>query len=105
MMMQGARPNAYQKGTPPPPQDTRNPEGTETLAVWDCQPGCPVAHLDRQSGIVATGTWNRQTDTAHPFGNAKDTPYQNWKPAPIEAPAGASRYFKQVQPRPTTGEI
>lgn len=51
--------------------------------------------LDEQSGVVATGTWNRQTDTAHPFGNAKGAEYQTWK-APKEAPGGASRYFKIV---------
>ena len=25
-------------------------DGMETVAVWDCVPGCPVAELDRQSG-------------------------------------------------------
>ncbi len=52
--------------------------------------------LDEQSGLVPTGTWNRQTDTAHPFGDAKGTPYETWQEAPKEAPAGASRYFKVV---------
>ena len=53
--------------------------------------------LDEQSGIVPTGTWNRQKDTAHPFGNAKDTPYETWREAPKEAPGGASRFFKVVK--------
>lgn len=29
---------------------------TETVAVWDCAPGCPVAELDRQSGITPSNT-------------------------------------------------
>ena len=70
----------------------------ETSDTWQCEPGCPVAALDEQSGLVQTGTWNRQTDTAHPFGDAKNTPYETWQEAPKEAPAGASRYFKVVQP-------
>ena len=56
-----------------------------------------VARMDTQSGIVATGTWNRQNDTAHPFGNAKNTPYETWRVAPKESPHGASRYFKQIK--------
>lgn len=86
--------------------ETKNPDlgqagfvgedGKETVESWACQPGCPVAALDEQSGIVPTGTWNRQTDTAHPFGDAKNTPYETWQESPKEAPAGASRYFKVV---------
>lgn len=63
---------------------------------WECEEGCPVAAIDAQSGVVATGSWNRQKDTAHPFGNAKDTPYDTWKTV-TESPGGASRYFKQVK--------
>ena len=58
--------------------------------------GNSVAKLDFQSGIVPTGTWNRQKDTAHPFGNAKDTPYETWRSAPKEDAGGASRYFKRI---------
>ena len=52
--------------------------------------------VDAQSGIVPTGAWNRQKDTAHPFGNAKDTPYETWRQPPKEVPGGASRFFKVV---------
>jgi len=69
--------------------------GTETVDTWECVTGCPVADLDKQSGVVATGTWNRQGDGAHPFGDAVGSPYENWKQV-NEAPGGASRYFKQV---------
>lgn len=27
-----------------------NPDGTETVAAWECEPGCPVKNLDAQSG-------------------------------------------------------
>lgn len=70
--------------------------GKEGVASWVCHSGCPVAALDEQSGLVQTGTWNRQTDTAHPFGDAKNTPYETWQESPKEAPGGASRYFKVV---------
>lgn len=68
---------------------------TETVAVWECESGCPLADLDGQSGVVPTGSWVRQTDGAHPFGNAVGSPYQQWKDV-SEAPGGASRFFKQV---------
>jgi site-specific DNA-methyltransferase (adenine-specific) len=62
----------------------------------DCAPGCPIAHLDEQSGDVPTGSWVRHTDGAHPFGNAVGSPHQNWKVL-SEKGGGASRYFKQVR--------
>jgi DNA modification methylase len=30
-------------------------DGTETVQAWECAPGCPVAELDRQSGVLASG--------------------------------------------------
>lgn len=30
-------------------------DGTETVANWVCEPGCPVAELDRQSGKLKSG--------------------------------------------------
>lgn len=34
---------------------TERRAGTETVAAWDCVPGCPVAELDRQSGTLTSG--------------------------------------------------
>lgn len=34
---------------------TGDADGNETLAVFDCAPGCPVAELDAQSGILTSG--------------------------------------------------
>lgn len=71
--------------------------GTETVDAWECEPGCPVAALDEQSGVVPTGNWCRQTDGAHPFGDAVGSPYETWQTVE-EQPGGASRFFKQVKP-------
>ncbi len=71
-------------------------DGNETVANWVCVEGCPVRALDEQSGIVPTGTWNRQTDGAHPFGDAAGSDYDNWKSVK-EPEGGASRFFKSVQ--------
>ena len=32
-----------------------DPDGTETVAAWTCAPGCPVAALDVQSGVLKSG--------------------------------------------------
>lgn len=72
-----------------------NADGSETVDAWECLPGCPVADLDGQSGTVPTGSWVRQTDGAHPFGNAVGSPYDRWKNV-AEPAGGASRFFKQV---------
>lgn len=61
----------------------------------ECVDGCPVAALDAQSGVIPTGSWVRQTDGAHPFGNAAGSPYERWQNVK-EPPGGAARFFKQV---------
>lgn len=33
--------------------------GAETVPVWRCAPGCPVAELDRQSGVLTSGKVTR----------------------------------------------
>lgn len=33
-----------------------DPDGTETLTVWECTDDCPVAEMDRQSGTLTSGT-------------------------------------------------
>ena len=70
-------------------------DGNETVTNWVCETGCPVRALDAQSGIVPTGTWNRQTDGAHPFGDAAGSDYDNWKSVK-EPEGGASRFFKNI---------
>jgi len=61
----------------------------EAVQVWDCEPGCPVADLDLQSGVLAshgggtssTGFWARD-DRRQPIARGDE--------------GGASRFFKQV---------
>ena len=98
MQMQGARPNAYQKGTPPPPADRRNPDGTETVPVWICEDGCPVKGLDDQAGERPGMSGGGATDNRK--SGREVVPSFNRKPS---APfirgdtGGASRFFKQVR--------
>lgn len=33
----------------------RDADGLETVEAWECEPGCPVAELDRQSGTLQSG--------------------------------------------------
>lgn len=101
MAMQGARPNTYQKGTPTPPPDRRNPDGTETVPVWVCIEGCPVASLDGQSGERPGMSGGGATaDNANKKTGAEVIPSFNRKPsAPFirSDTGGASRFFKQIQ--------
>jgi site-specific DNA-methyltransferase (adenine-specific) len=72
-----------------------NGDGTETVAVWRCADGCPVAELDGQSGVSKSGTgvtvssptalgqnngWNKHNNRPVEFQNYADT-------------GGASRFF------------
>lgn len=70
-------------------------DGMETVEAWECVRGCPVADIDHQSGDVPAGSWCRQGDGCHPFGDAEGSPYRRWKDVQ-EPPGGASRFFKQV---------
>ena len=76
----GARPAGVELGY-------ADADGTETVAAYDCAPGCPVAALDEQSG-VSTSTGGKFSGTnAH-----------NNRPVEINRPTdtgGASRFFKQ----------
>jgi len=76
------------------------PDGTETVEAWDCEPGCPVADLDGQTG-ERPSTWTHSRD--HRRSDAK--PESKFRPVqgeympqgPLYADAGgASRFFKQV---------
>ena len=64
--------------------------GNETVPAWDCQPGCPVAALDDQSGDLSIrGGPKNTTHTAGMFGiGTPGTVYTD--------KGGASRFFKQV---------
>jgi hypothetical protein len=48
----------WRRGDEPRPGYT-DPDGTETVAAWDCHPDCPVAMLDAQSGERGGGFGKR----------------------------------------------
>jgi hypothetical protein len=73
-------------------------EGMETVAAWECAPGCPVAALDEQSlagGMHGAGKARRKVvvgdveSTSINMGGARDMFRLGDK-------GGASRFFKQV---------
>ena len=80
-------------------------DGKETIPAWDCQPGCPVALMDIQSGScpsVLTGRADPSVSHGHPSKTTTSAPGVTYMPgkAPgsvVYADAGgASRFFKQV---------
>lgn len=44
---------SYDEGVPV--KDYADTDGMETVEAWDCAEGCPVAELDRQSGVLTSG--------------------------------------------------
>ena len=71
-----------------------NGDGTETVPTWNCEPGCPVAALDEQSGISKTGDHRPhiQATGTHGFNTCEVNTFENKGDV-----GGASRFFKQVQ--------
>lgn len=70
------------------------PDGTEEVAEWRCAEGCPVAELDRQSGITHSSAVDRRK-TSHDLGRLND---DGWRPSGHDEVGygdrgGASRYF------------
>ena len=99
MQMQGARPGAYQKGTPEAPADRRNPDGTETVTVWECVDGCPVRGLDGQSGTLTSGKLRAEVQRGS-FGNNGIYGLSDGTGLGKDYPAdkgGASRFFKTIK--------
>ena len=70
------------KSTPRSEVCHRNEDGTETIAAYDCAPGCPVAALDEQSGKLTSGTGAESRPEGTPMVSYGDA-------------GGASRFFKQ----------
>jgi hypothetical protein len=73
-------------------------DGKETVANWICEPGCPVARLDEQSGVTkstggrignAQGIYTNQGRTGWGTGHEAGDPG-------FGDTGGASRFYKQV---------
>jgi site-specific DNA-methyltransferase (adenine-specific) len=69
-----------------------NGDGTETVLAWECEPGCPVAGLDAQSGTLASGSRKRgqYRGMGYHGGDAREYPEVNGDTG------GASRFFPQL---------
>jgi hypothetical protein len=83
-------------------------DGLETVAAWDCAPGCPVAALDAQSGerpSTLTGRADPSSTHAHPADSDRTRPSmfgnEHARSAVYADTGGASRFFQQFQ----TGEV
>lgn len=73
----------------------------QEIEVWECQPGCPIADMDEQSG-VSHGTGGKSSGGSA-FGQNLGWNAHNNRSARIvrmNDAGGASRYFKQVQTKP-----
>lgn len=75
-----------------------NDYGMEVVAAWECEPGCPVAMLDAQSGVLKNGGQNESSTR----GLGVFDPERAWTGA-LGAPTfagdtgGASRFFPQFK--------
>ena len=73
------------------------PDGTETVAAWNCAPNCPVAALDDQSGLQKSGVAvnrNRPPGTMTSWLGTRAS--QVGEDVGFGDVGGASRYFKQL---------
>jgi hypothetical protein len=70
-------------------------DGMETVAAWSCEPGCPAADLDLQSG-PSTSAVRRGGKDEH-----LDPSRESWRFKRAEGgftdSGGASRFYKQVR--------
>ncbi len=74
------------------PSNHADEEGNETVANWICEPGCPVARLDEQSGdLRARGNSGPSGGGGGMYGHGKTT--NDFGAGDM---GGASRFFKQV---------
>jgi hypothetical protein len=73
-------------------------DGTETVAAWSCEPGCPVTALDTQSG-VSKSTGGRIGNAQGAYANQGRTGWGTGHTAGDPGfgdVGGASRFFRQV---------
>lgn len=96
----GKRPGGFY--TPGASKGTSDPNGVlhgdQMVPVWHCTPGCPVAALDMQSGLLKSGAFSgkRNTDkTRTVYGAFRGT--RSEKPIRGDK-GGASRFFYQAKP-------
>jgi len=75
----------------------------ELVDVWDCEPGCPVAAMDGQSGVLTSGTGAvKRASSRDAHGNRGAAYGAESRPAgqamiSYGDSGGASRFFRQVK--------
>lgn len=72
-------------------------EGNETVQDWNCEPGCPVAALDEQSGILTSESRINKIGEPGQYTNWNKAPARTEESSFPSTEGGASRFFKQVQ--------
>lgn len=77
------------------PHDFTDADGLETVAAWDCAPGCPVAILDAQSGTLTSGALARRNvgGIMRELEGRSDVPATIPQPAYGASEGGASRFY------------
>lgn len=74
-----------------------DPDGTETIQVWDCTDDCPVAEMNRQSGVTKARQSGWSKSGSHASANDSMTgPNYERKAKPdafTDTGGGASRFF------------
>jgi hypothetical protein len=86
----------------------RDADFKETIEKWECAPDCPVAELDRQSGVTKSDTLTRQgsqgrkgRSIAQAGGAMEDPSFRGYGDS-----GGASRFFPtfRYQAKPSSSE-
>jgi len=72
-------------------------DGMETVETWDCEPGCPVADLDGQTGTLKSGALQSEqyrdgVKDSVARGHMKGFVHKGYE----ADSGGAARFFKQV---------
>ena len=66
--------------------------GDEVVDVWRCAPDCPVGELDRQSGVLTSGSWNGVINRAR-VNTSKGAENERPRADRQSDTGGASRFF------------
>lgn len=80
-----------------------DPDGKETVGVWECVENCPVATIDEQSGMTTsakpqTKGRSKNAPPSEIYGGGKGMAPKEGQVCPEYGDAGgASRYFKQIR--------
>ncbi|MBU6287373.1 MAG: hypothetical protein KGS10_04315 [Chloroflexi bacterium] len=82
-----------------------DPDDTETVTAWNCEPGCPVAELDRQSGVTTSSGPGTKCNRRDANGKCQGHENPTFRPTfhaderSVLSPdtGGASRMFPQFE--------